>query len=52
MDTIYSTGCCFKLCINVNRFPALVTAALLILGEKLPDTIDSSSFYGEPQVIT
>uniref|UniRef100_A0A7N6AR25 DEP domain-containing protein n=1 Tax=Anabas testudineus TaxID=64144 RepID=A0A7N6AR25_ANATE len=31
--------------------PALVTAVLLISGEKMPDTIDSSFFYGKAQVI-
>ncbi|XP_040912872.1 integral membrane protein GPR155 [Toxotes jaculatrix] len=32
-------------------FPALVTAVLLLIGEKMPDTIDSSFFYGKPQII-
>uniref|UniRef100_A0A8D3E3A6 G protein-coupled receptor 155 n=1 Tax=Scophthalmus maximus TaxID=52904 RepID=A0A8D3E3A6_SCOMX len=31
--------------------PASVTAVLLISGEKMPDTIDSSFFYGKPQII-
>ncbi|XP_026231756.1 integral membrane protein GPR155 [Anabas testudineus] len=31
--------------------PALVTAVLLISGEKMPDTIDSSFFYGKAQII-
>ncbi|GAA6231177.1 integral membrane protein GPR155 isoform X1 [Lates japonicus] len=31
--------------------PALVTAVLLISGEKMSDTIDSSFFYGKPQII-
>ncbi|KAK2839803.1 hypothetical protein Q5P01_013543 [Channa striata] len=31
--------------------PALVTAVLLILGEKQFDMIDSSFFYGKPQII-
>lgn len=33
------------------RVPALVTAILLISGEKLPDTIDPTFFYGKLQVI-
>ncbi|XP_029980102.1 integral membrane protein GPR155 isoform X2 [Sphaeramia orbicularis] len=32
-------------------FPALVTAMLLITGEKMSDTIDSSFFYGKNQII-
>uniref|UniRef100_A0A673AQQ5 DEP domain-containing protein n=1 Tax=Sphaeramia orbicularis TaxID=375764 RepID=A0A673AQQ5_9TELE len=32
-------------------FPALVTAMLLITGEKMSDTIDSSFFYGKNQVM-
>uniref|UniRef100_A0A4W6E6Z6 G protein-coupled receptor 155 n=1 Tax=Lates calcarifer TaxID=8187 RepID=A0A4W6E6Z6_LATCA len=32
--------------------PALVTAVMLISGEKMSDTIDSSFFYGKPQVTT
>ncbi|KAK9537624.1 hypothetical protein VZT92_005226 [Zoarces viviparus] len=31
--------------------PALVTAALLISGVKMSDTIDSAFFYGKPQII-
>ncbi|XP_026150689.1 integral membrane protein GPR155 isoform X2 [Mastacembelus armatus] len=31
--------------------PVLVTALLLIFGEKLSDTIDSVLFYGRPQII-
>ncbi|XP_028991681.1 integral membrane protein GPR155 [Betta splendens] len=31
--------------------PALVTAVLLISGEKQPDTIDSTFFYGKQQVL-
>ncbi|XP_060910456.1 lysosomal cholesterol signaling protein isoform X1 [Labrus mixtus] len=31
--------------------PALATAVLLISGEKMSDTIDSSFFYGKPQII-
>ncbi|XP_008297042.1 integral membrane protein GPR155 [Stegastes partitus] len=31
--------------------PALATAVLLIFGEKMPDTIDASYFYGKPQII-
>ncbi|XP_044221652.1 integral membrane protein GPR155 [Thunnus albacares] len=31
--------------------PALVTAVLLISGEKMSDTIDPSYFYGKPQII-
>ncbi|XP_059199010.1 integral membrane protein GPR155 [Centropristis striata] len=31
--------------------PALVTAVLLISGEKLPDTIDPTFFYGKSQII-
>nr|XP_061799421.1 lysosomal cholesterol signaling protein-like [Nerophis lumbriciformis] len=31
--------------------PAFITAVLLICGEKLPDTIDSSLFYSKPQII-
>ncbi|XP_051260967.1 integral membrane protein GPR155 [Dicentrarchus labrax] len=31
--------------------PALVTAVLLISGGKMSDTIDSSFFYGKPQII-
>ncbi|KAE8299304.1 Integral membrane protein GPR155 [Larimichthys crocea] len=31
--------------------PALVTAVLLISGEKMSDTIDSSFFYGKQQII-
>ncbi|XP_031153236.1 integral membrane protein GPR155 isoform X2 [Sander lucioperca] len=31
--------------------PVLVTAVLLISGEKMPDTIDSAFFYGKPQMI-
>ncbi|XP_070770945.1 lysosomal cholesterol signaling protein [Enoplosus armatus] len=31
--------------------PALVTAVLLISGEKMSDTIDSSFFYGKTQII-
>lgn len=31
--------------------PTLVTAVLLISGEKMSDTIDSSFFYGKPQII-
>ncbi|XP_058472121.1 integral membrane protein GPR155 [Solea solea] len=31
--------------------PASVTAMLLISGEKMSDTIDSSFFYGKPQII-
>lgn len=36
----------------INRVPALVTAALLISGERMSDTIDSSFFYGKQQVTT
>ncbi|XP_019945714.2 lysosomal cholesterol signaling protein [Paralichthys olivaceus] len=32
-------------------FPALVTAALLLSGEKMSNTIDSSFFYGRSQII-
>ncbi|KAJ8012754.1 hypothetical protein DPEC_G00046160 [Dallia pectoralis] len=31
--------------------PAVVLAVLLLTGERMPDTIDSSVFYGRPQVI-
>ncbi|XP_019713171.1 integral membrane protein GPR155 [Hippocampus comes] len=31
--------------------PAVTTAVLLICGEKLPDTLDSSLFYSKPQII-
>ncbi|XP_061827584.1 lysosomal cholesterol signaling protein [Nerophis lumbriciformis] len=31
--------------------PAFITAVLLICGEKMPDTIDSSVFYSKPQII-
>ncbi|KAM7380525.1 hypothetical protein PAMP_003815 [Pampus punctatissimus] len=31
--------------------PALVTAVLFIYGRKMSDTIDSSHFYGKPQII-
>ncbi|KAM6979264.1 lysosomal cholesterol signaling protein-like isoform 2-T2 [Tautogolabrus adspersus] len=31
--------------------PALATAVLLVSGEKMSDTIDSSLFYGKPQII-
>ncbi|XP_077392706.1 lysosomal cholesterol signaling protein [Festucalex cinctus] len=31
--------------------PAFITAVLLICGEKLPDTIDSSLFYSKTQII-
>ncbi|XP_010878195.2 integral membrane protein GPR155 [Esox lucius] len=31
--------------------PAVVSAVLLLSGERMPDTIDSSLFYGRPQVI-
>ncbi|XP_041806522.1 integral membrane protein GPR155 [Chelmon rostratus] len=33
-------------------FPALATAILLISGEKMSDTIDSSFFYGKQQIIS
>lgn len=39
-------------CLCINRVPALVTAVLLISGEKMSDTIDSSFFYGKQQVTT
>lgn len=32
-------------------FPAFVTAVLLISGKKMSDTIDSTFFYGKPQII-
>lgn len=32
-------------------FPAFITAVLLISGEKMPDMIDSSFFYGKAQII-
>ncbi|KAI3356243.1 hypothetical protein L3Q82_017486, partial [Scortum barcoo] len=32
-------------------FPTLVTAVLLISGQKMPDTIDPSIFYGKQQII-
>ncbi|XP_054642819.1 integral membrane protein GPR155 [Dunckerocampus dactyliophorus] len=31
--------------------PAFITAVLLICGEKMPDTLDSSLFYSKPQII-
>ncbi|KAM9803436.1 lysosomal cholesterol signaling protein [Syngnathus typhle] len=31
--------------------PAFITAVLLICGEKLPNTLDSSLFYSKPQII-
>lgn len=41
---------CPTLCID--RVPALITAVLLISGEKMSDTIDPSFFYSKPQVRT
>uniref|UniRef100_UPI0037E75A7E lysosomal cholesterol signaling protein-like n=1 Tax=Semicossyphus pulcher TaxID=241346 RepID=UPI0037E75A7E len=32
-------------------FPALITIVLLFSGEQMSDTIDSSFFYGKPQII-
>ena len=40
-----------KFCL-INRIPALATAVLLISGGEISDTIDSTSFYGTPQVTT
>lgn len=49
-DTVSDFVC--KICLDINRFPALATAILLISGEKMSDTIDSSFFYGKQQVTT
>ena len=37
-------------CVDPDRAPAVVTAVLLMAGERMPDTIDSAFFYGRSQV--